>query len=85
VWLGTDPTFFMIDYWPIFPWFGVMLFGIAAGNVLYRDRRKRAASSTPSPSAARPLAFLGRHSLVVYLVHQPILLAALILLGVGSL
>jgi uncharacterized membrane protein len=85
VWLGTDPTFFMIDYWPIFPWFGVMLFGIAAGNVLYRDRIKRAASSTPSPSAARPLAFLGRHSLVVYLVHQPILLAALILLGVGSL
>jgi uncharacterized membrane protein len=85
VWLGTDPTFFMLDYWPIFPWFGVVLFGIAAGNALYEDRRKQAASSTPRPSAVRPLAFLGRHSLVVYLVHQPILLAALILLGVGSL
>ncbi len=85
VWLGTDPTFFMLDYWPIFPWFGVMLFGIAAGNALYGDRRKQAAPSTSRPSAIRPLAFLGRHSLVVYLVHQPILLAALILLGVGSL
>jgi uncharacterized membrane protein len=85
VWLGTDPTFFMLDYWPIFPWFGVVLFGIAAGNALYEDRRKQAASSTPRPSAVRPLAFLGRHSLVVYLVHQPVLLAALILLGVGSL
>ena len=85
VWLGTDPTFFMLDYWPIFPWFGVMLFGIAAGNVLYGDRVKRDAPSTPRPSAVRPLAFLGRHSLLVYLVHQPVLLAALILLGVGSL
>lgn len=85
VWLGTDPTFFMLDYWPIFPWFGVMLLGVAAGNVLYRDRRKQAASSTPRTSAARPLAFLGRHSLAVYLIHQPVLLAALILLGVGSL
>jgi uncharacterized membrane protein len=85
VWLGTDPTFFMIDYWPIFPWFGVMLFGIAAGNVFYGDRRKQAASSAPRLSAARAMAFLGRHSLVVYLVHQPVLLAALMLLGVGSL
>ena len=85
VWLGIDPTFFMLDYWPIFPWFGVVLFGVTAGNALYGDRSKRGASSTPRPSAVRPLAFLGRHSLVVYLVHQPVLLAALILLGVGSL
>jgi uncharacterized membrane protein len=85
VWLGTDPTFFMLDYWPIFPWFGVILFGVAAGNALYGDRRKQAAPPTPRPQAVRPLAFLGRHSLVVYLVHQPVLLAALILLGVGSL
>jgi len=84
VWLGTDPTFFMLDYWPIFPWFGVMLLGVAAGNVLYGDRRKQAAPPTSRPQTIRPLAFLGRHSLVVYLVHQPILLATLILLGVGS-
>jgi uncharacterized membrane protein len=85
VWLGTDPTFFMIDYWPIFPWFGVMLFGIAAGNALYGDWRKHVASCTPRPSAVRPLTFLGQHSLVLYLVHQPVLLATLVLLGVGSL
>ena len=85
VWLGIDPTFFMLDYWPIFPWFGVVLFGVTVGNALYGDRSKRAASSIPRPSAVRPLAFLGRHSLVVYLVHQPVLLAALLLLGVGSL
>ena len=84
VWLGTHPTFFMPDYWPIFPWFGVMLLGVAAGNALYRDRRKQAAHATQRPRVIRPLAFLGRHSLTVYLVHQPILLAALVLLGVGD-
>ena len=84
VWLGTDPTFFMLDYWPIFPWFGVMLLGVAAGNALYGDRRKRAAPPIPRPRTVRPLAFLGRHSLTVYLVHQPVLLAALALLGVGD-
>ncbi len=84
VWLGTDPTFFMLDYWPIFPWFGVMLLGIAAGNALYGDRRKQAASHVPRPRAAKPLTFLGSHSLLVYLIHQPILLAALLLLGIGD-
>ena len=83
-WLGIRPDFFMLDYWPIFPWFGVVLLGVFAGNVLYGDQSKRAAHPTPPLPAIRPLAFLGRHSLPVYLVHQPILLATLILLGVGD-
>lgn len=84
VWLGTRPDFFMLDYWPILPWFGVMLLGVFAGNTLYGDGRKRDASPGSRPTPVRPLAFLGRHSLLVYLVHQPILLAALLLLGVGD-
>lgn len=83
VWIGTDPTFFMLDYWPIFPWFGVMLLGVAAGNALYSGRTKRATRTRPPVS--RPLTFLGSHSLTVYLIHQPILLAALVLLGVGEI
>ncbi len=82
VWMGGAPGFFMLDYWPILPWFGVVLLGVFAGNVLYGGASKRAAGSTPP--LIRPLAFLGRHSLPVYLVHQPVLLAALILLGVGD-
>jgi uncharacterized membrane protein len=84
VWLGIDPTFFMLDYWPIFPWFGVMLLGVAAGNVFYGDRRKQTIGATQRSQVIRPLAFLGSHSLTVYLAHQPILLAALILLGIGD-
>jgi uncharacterized membrane protein len=84
VWLGTRPNFPMLDYWPVFPWFGVVLLGIFIGNVLYSDQRKRVARTAPSLPLSHPLAFLGRHSLPVYLVHQPILLATLVLLGVGN-
>jgi uncharacterized membrane protein len=82
VWLGGRPDFFMLDYWPIFPWFGVMLLGVFAGNALYGGTNKQAASASPAPMAVRPLTFLGSHSLSVYLVHQPVLIAALVLLGV---
>lgn len=84
VWLGTRPDFFMLDYWPIFPWFGMVLLGVFAGNTLYGGLRKRATAVAPPIPAIRPLSFLGRHSLPVYLAHQPILLAALLLLGVGN-
>ena len=83
-WLGIRPNSFMLDYWPIFPWFGVMLLGVAAGNVFYGARRKQTTGATQRPQVIRPLAFLGSYSLTVYLVHQPILLAALILLGIGD-
>jgi uncharacterized membrane protein len=81
-WLGIAPSFFMIDYWPIFPWFGVMLLGIFAGNTLYGDEIKVVNRKAPRLLGIQPLAFLGRHSLPIYLVHQPIILAALFLFGV---
>jgi uncharacterized membrane protein len=84
-WLGIRPNSFMLDYWPLFPWFGVMLLGVFAGNALYGDASKLAARAAPQPPSSRPLAFLGRHSLLVYFVHQPVLIAALVLLGVGRL
>jgi uncharacterized membrane protein len=84
-WMGIRPNFFMLDYWPIFPWFGVMLLGLFAGNALYGDVSKQAARTAPRAPLSRPLAFLGRHSLLVYFVHQPILIAALVLLGVARI
>lgn len=38
-----------------------------------------------TPPYTSPLAFLGRHTLFIYLVHQPILIAALRALGIVSL
>lgn len=64
------------DFVPLFPWFGAVLLGIAAGrHALGRpDRLHRI--ERMGRTAARPwgaLAFLGRHSLIFYLLHQPVL------------
>jgi uncharacterized membrane protein len=62
------------DYVPLFPWTGVLLLGIAAGHALAHNRF---AVLAPLGRAPRALRFLGRHSLAVYLIHQPLLLGAL--------
>lgn len=62
------------DYVPLFPWFGVVLVGVAVGAALPRLRRALEQASRWSPGW---LAWLGRHSLVIYLVHQPLLVGAL--------
>ena len=62
------------DYVPLFPWFGVLLFGVALGHLLVRTRFAALAPLARLPAV---LPFLGRHSLVVYLVHQPLMMVLL--------
>lgn len=70
---------FMPDYRPLLPWFGVVLIGVFAGSLVYGGRGRVAG---PMPSIARPLGFLGRWSLGIYLVHQPVLIGLLAVFGV---
>lgn len=62
------------DYVPLFPWAGVLFCGIAAGHALVRN-----GFAVVAPLAASPhwLAWLGRHTLAIYMLHQPILMGAL--------
>lgn len=62
------------DYVPLLPWMGVVLVGIYAGPYLARALR-RGHSTHESPAVAA-LAWGGRHSLLIYLLHQPALLGA---------
>lgn len=79
--LGVLPEgLLMPDYRPLLPWFGVLLLGLFFGNTFYPARAKR--SPPPLPPPAAPAAFVGRHTLFIYLVHQPVLLATLWALGI---
>jgi uncharacterized membrane protein len=65
------------DYVPLLPWLGVMWWGLAAGQWLLAHRREWLTGTLPG--AARPLAVLGRWSLSFYMLHQPLLIGALML------
>jgi uncharacterized membrane protein len=75
----------MPDYRPLIPWFGVVLLGIFAGNVVYGCGKRPALFAEKAPVFVRPLLPLGRNSLFIYLIHQPILVALLAALGVIEL
>lgn len=76
-WLGLIPAGFnSVDYFPIAPWMGYILIGIFLGNLLYPNGNPRLRlkefSSNPF---SKSVSFLGRNSLLIYLVHQPLLVA----------
>lgn len=66
------------DYVPLFPWFGCVLAGSAAARLaLPLFARSRVGAWRPAGRLGRTAARAGRHSLGIYLVHQPVLLALL--------
>ena len=64
------------DYAPVLPWLGVMLWGLAAGQWLLA--RRSAVLTGPLPGLLSPLAALGRWALTCYMLHQPLLIGALL-------
>ena len=63
------PGFYSADYFPLLPWFFLFLFGTVWGG-LCLERRQGRLLSARLPAA---VTWLGRHSLLVYVLHQPIL------------
>ena len=68
------------DYVPVLPWLGVMWWGMAAGQWLLR-RPPRALARPFSGWPGRSLAGLGRWSLSWYMLHQPVMIGTLVLIG----
>ena len=69
-------TFFSSDYFPILPWIFVFLFGTWLG-ALVRDGKLPDWVYTFDPPF---LPAVGRHSLLIYVVHQPVLYGLTMLL-----
>ena len=77
-WLGLHPADFVsLDYVPVLPWFGVLLIGVAAGWALFPNGERRR-PLPPFPSWTEPLLWVGRHTLAIYLLHEPVILAVLL-------
>jgi uncharacterized membrane protein len=71
----------MADYMPLFPWLGVFLIGCVIGRICYKDKKTVFAGRGRILTAvARPVEFIGRHSLIIYLVHQPVVYVILYLI-----
>ncbi len=86
-WLGLDATpRLAFDYFPIIPWFGLPLIGMFLGNTLYtRGLRRFSLPDLGALAPARLLRLMGQNSLLIYLLHQPIMIALLTLLGIVSI
>lgn len=76
--LGVMPaSFSSVDYTPLLPWFGMVLIGMGIGEILYSGGIRRFTPLQVPDLFIWPLAFLGRYSLIIYLVHQPVIILLL--------
>ena len=78
-WFGLMTTLpIAVDYVPLLPWFGVVLIGMYLGQLLSQQPTdsflRRWQSNHP---ASNVLALGGRHSLHIYMLHQPLFLGIL--------
>jgi uncharacterized membrane protein len=69
------------DYVPLFPWFGAMLAGIALARLAHRIGLIEKAR-VELGGWSSPFQFIGRHSLVFYLLHQLVLIGIVYLMSV---
>ena len=75
--LGTPGrNFASADYFPLFPWLFLFLFGYFLCNLVRKQHWERFLEQGKVPV----LSWLGKHSLLVYLLHQPLLSGAMLLL-----
>ncbi len=72
-------AFFSADYFPLLPGAGFFLLGGVLGPVLYKEKKSHF-DKIRDPRLSKPVLLAGRQALIVYLVHQPVVL---LILSVG--
>lgn len=71
-----NSSFISSDYYPLLPWFGIFLYGIALGKFLYTQKRSIFTFNFKDNVISK----IGLKTLPIYLLHQPAITLTLILL-----
>lgn len=69
------------DFFPLLPHLGWFLLGVCLGRRVYADKQTRFPGKIGSSPVSRFFCFCGRHSLLIYLVHQPLVYGLLELIA----
>lgn len=85
--LGIKPeNFSTLDYYPLLPWFGMVILGILLGKIWYINGKRQGLLATLSkykPNwAVHTLQLIGQNALVLYLLHMPVFFAVIWLLRI---
>ncbi|MEY3004323.1 MAG: hypothetical protein RLZZ491_1499 [Pseudomonadota bacterium] len=77
-WTGLQATGLRsVDYVPLFPWFAPFLLGLATAKTMAQRGLWGALGRWQAPPGLAIALWAGRHSLAIYLAHQPLLIAAI--------
>ena len=69
------PGFATADYFPLLPHLGFFLLGAVIGRKVYEQKVTLFPNANTGNAIVRFFCFTGRHSLVIYMVHQPLIAA----------
>lgn len=75
-----SPGFTSFDYFPLIPWLGIFFIGAALGKSVYAPKRSLLPWRLPQTFVNAA----GRHSLLIYVVHQPLIMGVLWALGLAG-
>lgn len=76
-WAGfPSPSFSSGDYYPLLPYLFLYLAGAAAGS----SWKEASYPAWAKACQIQPITWLGQHTLVIYVIHQPLILAILSLI-----
>lgn len=66
----TSSKFTSADYYPLVPWLGIFIYGIALGRVLYKEKK----SILDFKIGNNIISWAGKHTLPIYVIHQPLII-----------
>lgn len=83
IWFGVlENGRYMADWYPLLPWGGFGVLGIMLGRTLYAEGKPKYWQTMSGNNVlVKGLIFLGRHPLIIYLAHQPVLFGLFWLAG----